>query len=130
MSLFWVVTLSSKRRPLNVKTAPGVIHGVFNGKYDLYAVLLSKNVEIKTESGQNSPVSGWFVGRNAETLHPATTVKVTAAAKENFNFVTLFFPLAKDAVPPAIGKLFNGQWVISFNGRQYQLDLNELKNNL
>ena len=115
---------------LNVKTAPGVIHGVFNGKYDLYAVLLSKNVEIKTESGQNAPVSGWFVGRNAETLHPATTVKVTAAAKENFNFVTLFFPLAKDAVPPAIGKLFDGQWVISFNGRQYQLDLNELKNNL
>ena len=114
---------------LNVKVTPGVIQGIFNGKYDLYTVILTDDVTVKTESGQKEPVSGWYVGRDDQNLHPATTVKVTAAQKGDFKFLTLFFPLAKNAVPPTVKKLSATQWEVTFNGKQYLLDLDNLLNN-
>lgn len=115
---------------LEVKASSRSVHGILSGNYDLYALLLTDDVKVVAESAQNDPVSGWYVGRNDKDLHPATTVKVTAEQKKDFRFLTLFFPLEKGATPPTAEKCSDNRWQISFNGKDFLLDLDDLQANL
>lgn len=115
---------------LNVKTSSESVHGILDGKYDLYALLLSENTEVIAESGKESPVSGWYVGRNNRKLHPATTVKIRVEQKRDFRFLTLFFPVEKGKGFPTAEKLSDRDWKITFAGQEYVLDLAELQENL
>lgn len=114
---------------LNVQHGAGFVRGILNGKYDLYALLLSEDLSITVKSGSTDPVSGWYVGRNDKDLHPASTVRITAEAKKDFRFLTLFFPLKKGDQPPRAEKLSASHWQIIFNGKSYQLDLKDLQKN-
>ena len=114
---------------VDVKASTASVHGVVAGKYDLYVLLLSSNVSVKVESGQNDPVSGWYVGRNDKNLHKASTVKITAHQKKDFRFLTLFFPLKKGTVPPQAKQLGNKKWAVTFNGTTCQIDLDDLQAN-
>lgn len=115
---------------LNVKTSANSARGILSGQYDLYILQLAGDTAIAVESGKTSPVSGWYVGRNDKDLHKASTVKITAKQQKDFKFITLFFPLKKDAPAPIANSPGNGNWEIIFNGKSYKLDLNDLKSNL
>ena len=115
---------------VNVKTAPGIIHAKLGGRYDLYAVVLGK-VDIRVESGQESPVSGWRVGyRFTNNLRPASTVKITSDKTLDHRFTTLIFPLRKGTRKPHIKELGNNKYQVSFNQKKWELDLNELRSNI
>ena len=116
---------------LKVHSAPGVVHGVLKGRYDLYALVLSKNVDINVESAQTQPVvAGWHAEMKQRKLHPASSVKITARQQKNYRFTTLLFPLKKGDVPPTARELSGNMWEVKFNGRTYKLNLQDLKSNL
>ena len=112
-----------------VRISDNAVHGVLKGKYDLYALVLSDGVSVKVESGQTSPVFGWYVGRNDETVHPASTVKITAQKKKQYRFLTLLFPLEKNGKTPEAKRICADKWQIFFNGKTSVLDLNNLPQN-
>lgn len=116
---------------LKVQTAPGIVHGILNGKYDLYALVLSKNVDINVESAQTRPVvAGWHAEMKQRKLHPASSVKITARRQKNYRFTTLLFPLKKGDAPPVVKQLPGDMWEVKFNGRTCKLNLQDLKSNL
>ena len=115
---------------LTVNASSNAVHGILNGKYDLYALLLSEPEKVITESAQLNPVSGWYAGRNNRDLHPATTVKISSGKTKDFRFLTLFFPVKKGTQFPTAERLSACQWKITFNGQESLLDLDNLKKNL
>ena len=123
-------TLLLQLDTVNVQTSPGMIHAKFKARYDLYAFVLGKEA-ISVESGQESPVSGWRVGyRHTKTLRPASTVKITSEKTLDHRFVTLFFPWRKGIRKPHIKELGNGKYLVTFNQKKWELDLNELRSNI
>ena len=122
-------TMLMQLETLQVKTAPGIVHGVLDGEYDLYALLLSDDISVVVESGKSDPVSGWYVGRNDKIRKAASTVKVTAKQQKDFKFLTLFFPLKKGDAFPQAKKISQQKWEIRFNGSVYLLDLSDLTAN-
>ena len=115
---------------LNVKTAKNSIRGVLKGKYDLCILPLTDDVKICVDSGKNDPVSGWYVGRNDQVLHPASTVKITAEQRKDYRFLTLFFPVKKGKSQPAVKRISATDWQITFAGKTCILNLADLTKNL
>ena len=115
---------------LNVKTAKNSIRGVLKGKYDLCILPLTDDVKICVDSGKNDPVSGWYVGRNDQVLHPASTVRITAEQRKDYRFLTLFFPVKKGKSQPAVKRISDTDWQITFAGKTCILNLADLTKNL
>lgn len=78
-------------------------------------------------SGQTEPCyRGWFVGRNAENLHPATTIGRKVCQQQRHTFVTLLFPLRHGAALPEVTRLSRDCFRIAFDGRIDEIDLAHL----
>ena len=108
-----------------VDNFPGALMSDFGREYDLLIVpLFPEELKISAVSGvTDSPMAGWFVGRNDLSLHPATTVRMLARQKKNFRFATLLFPIRRGGKLPEIIRLKQQKYAIDFNGKHFEIDL-------
>ena len=122
------------------KVAPidGVKNGIiscYDGKngrqYEVAMIPLDcecADVTVKTVSAVTEPMmQGWYNGRNENNLHEAITVSRCVEGREKYVFTTLFFPVKKGEALPTVTK--SGSNVhVTFNGAEYDFDLNKLDN--
>ena len=106
--------------------ANGVISG-YGGRYEIALIPLDPQAAVlKCVSGATDPIRGWYNGRNGQTLHKATTVSRTVKNAENCRFVTLLFPVRSGAPLPEITDNGDGTVSVSFEGKEYCVDLSHL----
>ncbi len=101
-----------------------------DGEYEIAIIPLDDDtapVKLNVASGVTEPrMQGWFNGRNAENLHPATTVSRCVEAAHDFTFTTLLIPIrAQDGIPDVV-KNGNGSFTVNVNGREYTVNPAEL----
>lgn len=114
----------------SVEVTTKTIQSHFGKRYDLYALILSDEVEVIAESGKTNPLAGWYVGRTDKKIKKATTVKINAKGKKDFEFLTLLFPIENGISRPTAKKLNQSKWEISFNSNSFILDLESLIDNI
>ena len=110
---------------------PGAYYADFGKEWDLLLVPVTDKGESvptsRTASGQTEPeYLGWFIGRNAERNHPATTLLWDAAPTESRHFTTLLFPIRKGEALPVISEDADGILSVTFKGKSFTLDRNAL----
>jgi len=110
-----------------VEAFPGAVWGHLGKTYDLLMIPLDDFAETEIASARKEPdYAGWYVGRNDETLHPATTVIRHARQKRDYSFRTLLFPVRPDDPLPKITKTGSDTFQIHFEGKDYSLDMAKL----
>lgn len=119
--LFHLDTVKVERVP----SLPGAVISDFGKTWDILIVPVGGE-EAETISARTEPaMRGWYVGRNEENLHPATTVSYKAGKKRNHVFTTLLFPTKRGEALPEIRK--DGETLfVSFKGKEHRLDLGKL----
>ena len=106
--------------------ANGVISR-YGGKYEIALIPLDPQAAVlKCVSGATDPIWGWYNGRNGQTLHKAPTVSRTVKNAENCRFVTLLLPVGAGAPLPGIADNGDGTVSVSFEGKEYFVDLSHL----
>ncbi len=110
---------------------PGAYYADYGKEWDLLLVPVTDAGEspltVRTASGQTDPCYlGWYIGRNAERNHPATTLLWEAAAAKERRFTTLLFPIRKGGALPRIEKNADGTLTVTFGGKDFCLDLKKL----
>ena len=84
-------------------------------------------VTVKTVSAVTEPMmQGWYNGRNENNLHEAITVSRAVSGVKDYVFTTLFFPIKRGEPLPTVKKNTDGTVQVSFNGKEYSINLNEL----
>lgn len=123
--LFHLDTLKVQK----VLELPGALKTDFGKMYDILILpLFPENIQISTVSAQTAPrMAGWFVGRNDQNIHPATTVIMKAIAKRNFRFTTFLFPMKRDDCLPKIEELGKDCFNVFFKGRIVKLNLKNMR---
>ena len=107
----------------------GAVLSDFGKRYDVLIVPVAAEGEEgpTAVSGRTKPtMRGWYVGRNEETLHPATTVGRRSLPARDHVFHTLLFPMERGESYPEIRS--EGRCLfVSFRGREHAFDLQELR---
>jgi len=105
---------------------PGAFRAKFGRKYDLLIVPLRPVQETKILSGRLEPYpSGWYVGRNDQHLHKASTLEMTVSGRKDGFFATLLIPVCGDEPLPRIKP--DGDCVnVQFRGRTDTIRLHQL----
>lgn len=117
----------------SVKTLEGYKNGIisdYGRKYEVAIIPIDcecANAELSVVSAVTDPeYRGWYVGRNENKLHEATTVARKVSGVKDYRFNTLIFPLSADDSMPEICR--NGKTLeITFKGKNYKFDLEALK---
>ena len=109
----------------------GAYYADFGKEWDLLLVPVTDKGESvptsRTASGQTEPeYLGWYVGRNAEVNHPATTLLWDAEPAVSRHFTTLLFPVRKGDALPVISIDADGILAVTFRGQTFTLDKNGL----
>ena len=110
---------------------PGAYYADYGKEWDLLLVPVYDKGEAipvpRTASGQTEPeYLGWYIGRNAERNHPATTLLWDAGPTESRHFTTLLFPIRKGDDMPAVSEDADGILSVTFKGKSFALDRNAL----
>ncbi len=108
---------------------PGAVLSDFGKRYDVLIVPAApEGEEAPTAvSGRTGPaMRGWYVGRNEETLHPATTVGRRSLPARDHVFHTLLFPVERGETLPVI-RYEGSRFFVSFRGREHVFDRQELR---
>ena len=110
-----------------VPAFPGAYRADFGRKYGLLAVPLQMPDASAVKSAQLKPYpSGWYVGRNDEHLHPASTLEFSMNGKTDAFFVTLLFPVTAAEPLPEITKSPDGSKAeVVFHGRRNVIRLRD-----
>ena len=99
----------------------------YGREYEIAIIPLDGDgAELEVASGTESPIRGWFNGRNETYLHPATTLSRKVCGVRDFKFHTLFFPIKRGGGLPEIKKCGNNILKIAFSGKKYTVDLDRL----
>ncbi|MBQ8408868.1 MAG: alginate lyase family protein [Clostridia bacterium] len=116
-----------------VKPLPEYKNGMisdFGRKYELVMIPIDEHGErvvASTVSAQTEPYyQGWYNGRNESNLHEAITVMRRVDGLANTRFTTLLFPVATGGEMPDVVRDENGMIRVTFEGKSYILDLNNL----
>jgi hypothetical protein len=114
----------------SVKTLPRYKNAIisdYGREYEIAIIPLDGDgAELEAASGTESPIRGWFNGRNETYLHPATTLSRKVCGVRDFKFHTLFFPIKRGGGLPEIKKCGNNILKIEFSGKKYTVDLDRL----
>ncbi len=122
---FHMDTLTTK------KLDNGAVLAEYGKKWDLLIVPIADGGEVSGEfeafSGQTEPcVLGWFIGRNEESNHPATTVIMESKPAKTHHFTTVLVPFKHGSELPNVEKAANGTVNVYIDGEAYNVDLSKL----
>ncbi len=100
----------------------------FGAEYDVAIIPMDGDInsEISLASGETSPMGGWFVGRNDDTVHKATTLLRKISGKHECKFITLIIPIKRGESLPQIIRDGNSVRVV-LSSKEYAVDLSDLK---
>lgn len=111
----------------------GIARSAFGGDSEVLIVPVGDRTaekETETVSGQTEPfLRGWFIGRNDNNQHPASTVSRMTFPVKDHRFATLLFPIRKGDSMPEITEI-NDRIRVSFRGKTTEFSLDNLSDKL
>ncbi len=103
----------------------------YGKKWDLLIVPIADEGESRGTFQAYSAVKepallGWFIGRNAEKVHPATTVIMKSDSCKVHHFTNILIPFEHGTAQPTVAKEQDGTVSVTANGMTYKINLHEL----
>ncbi len=116
---------------LNVKTLDcGSVLAEYGKKWDLLIVPIAddgeKPGEFKAYSANKEPLLGWYIGRNAESNHPATTVIMESAPAREHHFTTVLIPFEHGTALPEVKADKDGTITVKAGCETFEVKLDAL----
>ncbi len=117
---------------LNLKKGEGrAVIAEYDGEWSLFVCSIAdpgeQPLEFEAFSGKEEPeVIGWYIGRNEEKNHPATTIVMSSPPSRVHHFTTVLIPFKKTDDTPCVKKTADGQISVSLRGTDYKIDMTGL----
>ncbi len=109
----------------------GAVLAEYGKKWDLLIVPIRDDGEasddFKSYSAQKEPeLLGWFIGRNEDNVHPATTVVMKSSECKEHHFTTVLIPFEHGMAIPEVKNNGNGNITVTVGNETHNANIFEL----
>ncbi len=113
----------------NVKLTSSGVLAEYGKRWDLLIAPISDDGEASSgytvHSAEKEPLLGWYIGRNEQKNHPATTILMDSEPSKLHHFTNVLIPFEHGTKLPEIRQ--NGKKIsVTIGGRTYDIDISNL----